>query len=620
MPPEPQPAPSLPWPNLVAMLFAQAERFGEAPLLWSKHHGAYRSLNWRQVAEQVCRLATGLRRLGLGAGDRVVLVAENRPEWFVADFAVMAIGGITVPAYVTNTEDDHLYLFTHSGARGVIVSGGKLLQPVMSAARAAQVAVVISMEAPPVDAGPPLTLPRLLAWTDVIAAGETPGGDPGEMAIGEADRQHLVEAAAKIGRDQLACLIYTSGTGGAPKGVMLHHGAILQNCAGALAVLRELGGGGSDEVFLSLLPLSHAYEHTVGQCLPVAIGAQIYYAESIDKVLANIQEARPTIVSAVPRFFELIYQRILHGGRKAPPRQQRLFRLALDLGRRRYHQNGRLSAIDRIRDLVADATVRRSVRARFGGRLRVMVSGGAPLNLEVAIALRALGLPVFQGYGQTEAAPLISVNHPHRLKLHTVGPPVQGVEARIAADGELLVRGQMVMQGYWQNPEATSEALRDGWLHTGDIGQIDEDGDITITDRKKDIIVTSGGDNISPARIEGLLSIRPEISQAVVYGDKRPHLVALVVPDPEWMKHWAAAHAQPVGSGLAENAAFHQAVGQAIEAVNGQLSVVERIRRFRIADEPFSVENGQLTSTMKVRRHVVRSVYGERLDSLYEPR
>jgi long-chain acyl-CoA synthetase len=357
----------------------------------------------------------------------------------------------------------------------------------------------------------------------------------------------------------------------------------------------------------------------VGQCLPVAIGAQIYYAEAIERVLANMQEVRPTIVSAVPRFFELIYQRILHTARKAGPQQQWLFNLALELGRRRYHGQGHLPPIDRILDLFAETVVRRRLRERFGGRLRAMVSGGAPLNVEVGIALRALGLPVFQGYGQTEAAPLISVNHPRRLKLHTVGPALRGVEARIAADGELLVRGEMVMQGYWRNPEASREALRDGWLHTGDIGEIDADGDITITDRKKDIIVTSGGDNLSPARIEGLLMLRPEIAQAMVYGDRRPHLVALVVADPEWAKTWAHARGKPAdATSLADDAEFHQAVSQAIEAVNSRLSVVERIRRFRIAAQAFSVENGQLTPTLKIRRHAIRRTYGGSLDALYD--
>ncbi|MFO1153536.1 MAG: long-chain fatty acid--CoA ligase [Rhodospirillales bacterium] len=603
MPSEPL---SLPWPNLVAMLFAQAERFADRPFLWRKRDGAYGPLSWHDVADQVCRLAAGLRHLGLGSGDRVVIVAENRPEWLIADFAVMAIGGISVPAYTTNTEADHFYLFDHSGARAVVVSGGKLLPPVMAAAsRVPSVAVVIAMEAPATGQQPPAG-PALVGWQDAVAAGKP-------------DRTRLGAEVAAFPRDQLACLIYTSGTGGAPKGVMLHHGAILHNCAGAAKVLRDLGGHGTDEVFLSLLPLSHAYEHTIGQCLPIAIGGQIYYAEAIDKVLANMQEARPTIVTVVPRFLEMMHLRILHGIRKAPARQQRLFNLALELGRRRYHQNGRLSLFDRVRDLFAETIVRQRLCTRFGGRLRVMVSGGAPLNLEIAIALRAIGLPVFQGYGQTEAAPLISVNHPHRLKLHTVGPAIRGIEARIAGDGELLVRGEMVMQGYWRNPEATGEVLRDGWLHTGDIGEIDADGDITITDRKKDIIVTSGGDNLSPARIEGLLTLRPEILQAMIYGDRRPHLVALLVADPEWAKRWAAAREVKAEPGrLAENADFHRALAQVIDEVNRELSVVERIRRFRIAPEPFSVENGQLTPTLKIRRHAIRQAYGSNIEALYD--
>ena len=273
-----------------------------------------------------------------------------------------------------------------------------------------------------------------------------------------------------------ACIIYTSGTGGAPKGVMLHHGAILSNLKGAWEVLAELGLG--DEVFLSFLPLSHAYEHTVGQFLPIALGAEIYYAESADRVAANLREARPTIVMAVPRFYEIMQQRIMHGVRKQGGMREKLFLAALSLGRRRYLHPQSFGVGARIVDFFLDKLVREKVRESFGGRLKAMVSGGAPLNTDVAVFFRAVGLPLFQGYGQTEAAPLISVNHPRRLKLHTVGPPIKGAEVRIADDGEILVRGELVMQGYWLNEEATRQAINDGWLHTGDIGEIDADGDL----------------------------------------------------------------------------------------------------------------------------------------------
>jgi long-chain acyl-CoA synthetase len=248
-----------------------------------------------------------------------------------------------------------------------------------------------------------------------------------------------------------------------------------------------------------------------------------------------------------------------------------------------------------------------------------MVSGGAPLNTDVAVFFRAVGLPLFQGYGQTEAAPLISVNHPRRLKLHTVGPPIKGAEVRIADDGEILVSGELVMQGYWQNEDATRQAINDGWLHTGDIGEIDADGDLHITDRKKDLIVNSGGDNLSPARIEGLLTLRPEIAQAMIYGDRRPHLVALLVPDVEWMKSWARAADKPAEVGaLADDPEFLKTLGGAVDEVNGSLSNIEKIRRFAVATEPFTIDNEQMTPTLKIRRHVITNAYSRMLDALYE--
>ncbi len=593
------------WPNLVAMFFDQAERYGTKPLLWAKHQGTYHPLSWLDVSDRVCRLALGLQQLGLRRGDRVLIVAENRPEWVVADLAIMAIGGVTVPAYTTNTEADHLYLLGNSGARAAIVSSPKLARPLLAAAtRAADLQLVVSIDPPASDH---LSVPRLVSWDDV-------------MALAPANHTTIREDARNITTDDLACLIYTSGTGGAPKGVMLHHGAILHNCAGAAYLIVSLGTDLAAHVFLSFLPLSHAYEHTVGLYLPMTMGAQVYYAESVERVLAAMQEVQPTIISAVPRFFEIVYQRINQTARKTTGIKAKLFAAAVELGRRRHEAPQSLTLAHRLADALLDRLVRMPVRKRFGGRLLVMVSGGAPLSFEIGLFLRSVGLPVVQGYGQTEAAPLISVNDPSRVKLRTVGPPIRGAEVRIADDGEILVRGDMVMKGYWGNEEATREVLRDGWLHTGDVGEIDADGDMRITDRKKDIIVNSGGDNLSPARIEGMLTLRPEIGQAMIYGDRRPHVVALIVADPAWAKVWAEANgASPEPADLANDARFIAAIAAVVKEVNAQLSVVERIRRFTITPDPFSIENAQLTPTLKLRRHAIRAVYGTILDQLYDP-
>ncbi len=592
--------PEYPWPNLAAMFFDQARRHAERPLFWTKRDGRWQALNWREAADRVNGLAAGLRALGLTDGDRVVLLSENRPEWGLADLAIMTAGGITAPAYVTNTADDHRHVLEDCGAAGAIVSTRRLAGTLLPAARrAAALRFVITMEelAEPPDGGP-----AVLTWDEAIARGRAAGDLP----------------AARVGEmspEATACLIYTSGTGGRPKGVMTPHRAILHNCMGARHALEELGL--DSEVFLSFLPLSHSYEHSTGLFFPMSIGAEIYYAEGIDRLAGNMLEVGPTIMTAVPRLYESMMQRIEAGVRKAGRTRRSLFRRTVDLGRKRY-LDGRLAVHERLQDAALERIVRAKARARFGGRLKAMVSGGGPLNPDVGLYFTALGIRLLQGYGQTESGPVVSVNRPRRNRIETVGPPILDTEVRLAADGEILVRGDLVMQGYWGNPEATAEALRDGWLHTGDVGEIESDGYIRITDRKKDIIVLSGGDNVAPQRIEGLLTLQPEIAQAMVHGDRRPYLVALLVPDADWMAGWTRARGSAADlAELASDPAFRAAVGDVVGRVNDRLSTIDRVRRFLIAEAPFSVENGQMTPTLKVRRHVVRQVYADRLDALY---
>jgi long-chain acyl-CoA synthetase len=433
------------------------------------------------------------------------------------------------------------------------------------------------------------------------------------LTAGPADVAACAEDAKRFGREDLACIIYTSGTGGAPRGVMQHHGAILHNVASATRVISEDFGWG-DEIFLSFLPLSHAYEHTGGQMMPVGLGAQIYYAEGLEKLAANIEEVRPTIMVVVPRLFEVLRTRIAKAIEKQGALPTWLLARAEAMG-------DKPKLWQRPMDLLLSATIRKKVRGRFGGRMKALVSGGAPLNPEVGRFFAALGLTMLQGYGQTEAAPVISCNRPKAgIKLDTVGPPLDGVEIRIAEDGEIQVRGELVMKGYWHNAEETARVLSaDGWLATGDIGHLDEKGRLVITDRKKDIIVNDKGDNVAPQRVEGMLTLQPEILQAMVQGDRRPYLVGLVVPDPEWQAEWAKA--QGVANDihlLAQNPVFQRALQAAVDRVNADLSTTEKVRRVLVAEEGFTIENAQLTPSMKIRRHVIRSVYGARLDGLYK--
>jgi long-chain acyl-CoA synthetase len=371
-------------------------------------------------------------------------------------------------------------------------------------------------------------------------------------------------------------------------------------------------------VFLSFLPLSHSYEHTAGLMFPISIGAEIYFAEGAETLAANLLEVRPTIMTAVPRLYETMHQRIRLGIQREQGLKRRLFERAVAIGRKR-QEGERLSFPDRLLDPVLDRLVRDKVRARFGGRLKAMISGGAPLNPEIGGFFLALGVRLLQGYGQTEAAPVIACNPPDRTRIDTVGPALDGVEIRIAEDGEILVRGDSVMKGYWNDPEATARTVAEGWLHTGDIGRLDPDGFLRITDRKRDFIKNSGGDMISPARVESALTLAPEIAQAMVTGDRRPYLVAVIVPDPDFAAAFARQH-EIAGDlpALAHDPGFHKALGDVVARINRDLQPSERVRRFVIAPEPFSLANAQLTPTLKIRRHAIRDAYHTAFDQLYE--
>ncbi|MFC7536154.1 AMP-dependent synthetase/ligase [Sphingomonas sp. GCM10030256] len=584
------------FPNLVAMFLNRADAKGAEPFLWRKSGGQWQSISWRDAAHQVAALSASLLRLGLKPGDRVMLVSENRPEWLIADLAIMAAGCVTVPTYTTNTTRDHTHILGNSGARAVIVSNQKLARNLIPAVLfSSDCHDVIGID--DIRTGQAMEGARFHAWDELTKD----GGDVADV------RRRI----AAVRREDLACLIYTSGTGGAPRGVRQHHGAVLHNVAACTDVIAN-DFGWHDEIFLSFLPASHAYEHTGGQHFPIGLGAQIYYAESLEKLAANIEEVRPTIMVVVPRLFEMLRARILKTIEKGGGLSRRLLNRALQIGAERY-QNGTIPLSDKPMDLLLGLTLRRKVGRKFGGRIKAMVSGGAPLNPEVGIFFDALGLTLLQGYGQTEAGPVISCNRPKNgIRMDTVGPPLLNTEVRIADDGEILVRGELVMHGYWRNDEETARVLKDAgdgtgvWLHTGDVGHFDEAGRIKITDRKKDLIVNDKGDNVSPQRVEGMLTLQPEIAQAMVAGDQRPHLVGLLVPEPELVQQMKG-----------DESAIRAELGKAVDRVNADLSVIEKVRRFTIADEPFTVENEQLTPSMKIRRHVIKARYGERLNALY---
>ncbi|MBT6285058.1 MAG: AMP-binding protein, partial [Rhodospirillaceae bacterium] len=452
--------------SLPAMFFANTAEIGDRGFLWERCDGAWKPVSGAQARSDAAALSNALKSLGVVKGDRIALISENRPEWLIADIGIMAAGAISVPAYVTNQVSDHLHILGDSGAKGAIVSGPALARNLLPAAREAGLDFIITMAPLDGDMGGP----AIHLWSDLLGAQD--GTAPATPDL------------SAISRTDTACLIYTSGTGGTPKGVMLSHGAILSNCKGAYHLL--LGFGLDDEVFLSFLPLSHSYEHTAGLMFPLSINAEIYYAESIDKLAANMEEVKPTIMTAVPRLYETMYGKIIRGVQQKGGLSEKLFMKAVATGRKKY-EGTRLSLGESLIDPVLTKLVRKKVAGRFGGRLKAMVSGGAPLNYEVGVFFKALDVELLQGYGQTESAPIISCNPPANNKMRTVGPPFVDIDLKIADDGEILVRGELVMQGYRNNPKATAEAISDGWLHTGDIGELDEHGHLKITDRKKDI-------------------------------------------------------------------------------------------------------------------------------------
>ncbi len=566
------------WPSLPAMMLVRAAEWADRPLFRHWQGGAWQSLTWGDFALQVAAVAAFLRARGIAPGDRVLLVSENRPEFPIADTAIMAVGAITVPTYTTNLAADHAHILRDSGARAAVVSTRKLAEKVLEgAAQASGLDLLVCCEDPPGAAG--------LAghsWAEAIA---TPG-----------DPAALTAEAEQISPEAIACLIYTSGTGGLPKGVMLPHRALLANRAGVAPLAERLGLSGKP--YLSFLPLSHSYEHTVGGFLLPSLGMEVVYSRGADRLSAELAEIQPAVITAVPRLFEVLRGRILAGLEKEPAWKRALFDRAVSLGLRKM-DGPPLGIFEKLQDLLLDKLVREKTRARFGGRLQAMVSGGARLDPDLSGFFMALGLPVLQGYGQTEAGPVVSVNLPWDNDRSTVGPPLQGVALRIAEDGEVLIQGALVMTGYWGNAEATAAALKPiegaagDWLHTGDVGVL-EDGRLRITDRKRDFIKTLGGDMVSPAKIESLLMAEPEIHQALVAGEGKPALVALIVP----------------AEGMAEK------IAEAVRRVNSKLPTIERIRHFA-PTEAFTIENGLLTPTMKVKRRVAIETRKEAIEALW---
>jgi len=498
--------------NLTELFFIQAEKQNPKSVFLEWLNPKNKKIfTWSETSSNIYKLANVLKNY-VKEGDRCLLVSENRPEWLIADLSIMLTKAITVPTYTTYTENDYKYLIEDCEPSAVIVSNAEMHNKLKNIIENKKfIKKVITFEK--LDAVDYQN--KYVTFEEII-----------KKDLSENEKIKNVD----IKRSSPACIIYTSGTGGNPKGVILSHGGILNNCEGACEILKPLIP--KRPIFLTWLPLSHSYEHTV-QFAQIAVAAKVFYAEKIEKLLDNISEAKPTIMTAVPRFYQNLYNKININIKKATGLKAKLIEITINLGKKEL-QNIKMSFFEKFLNFIVAILVRNKIKKQFGGNLKAFVSGGGALDKEIGEFLNAIGLPTLQGYGLTETSPVVSCNPIHNIKIETVGPPFVGNEVKIAQDGEILVKGENVMLGYWNKKEETDSVLKHGWLYTGDIGEIDSDGYLKITDRKKDIIVTAGGDNISPAKIENQLSNFPEIDQSIVYGDGKNYLVAIIVPNKEF--------------------------------------------------------------------------------------
>jgi len=594
--------------SIPALFREQAERFQSRPMVYAKVQGHWSPVTWSQARERVDLVAAGLVVLGVQPGDRVALVSENRPEWMLADLGTLSAGAADVPVYPTSTPAETAHVIQDSGAAVCFVSTQAQLDKLVGAhAAMPRCRTLVYFDAD--VRAPEGTGLRILSLADL----ENLGRDAGDRA--KVDRR-----VAALTRDDLLTLIYTSGTTGEPKGVMLTHGNMLSNCEASVRSLPI----STDEVLCSFLPLSHSFERMAGYYVALLYaGATVYYAESVQRLAANLLEVRPTVLCSVPRIYEKVYAAFMAERDKASPLKRAAIDAALHVGAEMSRVRQRGGIPGRLLSLKYKAgreLVFSKLHARLGGRLRFGVSGGAALSRDIAEFFDAAGVLVLEGYGLSETAPVLTCNRPEAYRFGTVGRAIENVELRIAADGEILARGPNVMRGYFGQPEATREVLLDdGWFATGDIGELDADGFLKITDRKKDLFKTASGKYIAPQRLESALALQPLIEQACIVGDTRPYCVAVLAPRLDALEAWA----QSEGIAYADLAALSRhpktraRLQAEVDAVNAERAPFEQVKAFVVAVEPFTQENGLLTPSLKVRRKVVVQRYMREIDALY---
>ena len=560
--------------NLLELFYNQYQTQDKTSVFLQPLKEVEKKYSWEDVYSNIIKLSEEISKY-IKKGDRCLLISENRPEWMISDLSIMLSGGITVPAYTTYTERDYEYIIDDCSPTVLIISDKTQYLKIKN---------II----------PKKKFIKKIIFFDVIEEFNQ------ELHINinqifENKNFSLINfSELKIQRKDVACIIYTSGTQGNPKGVVLSHGGILNNCEGALGLLKEFVS--KKPKFLTWLPLSHSYEHTV-QFVQIVVGAQVFYAESIEKLIKNMGNCSPEIMTAVPRFYQNLHQKINTNFSKAAGIKKFLINQTIKLGNKKLNREP-FSLIESLTNFICDLLVRKKIKEQFGGNLKAFISGGGALDKEVGCFLNAIGLPTLQGYGLTETSPVVSCNSINEIKVETVGKPFRGNLVKIANDGEILVKGENVMLGYWNNEEETNKVLNNGWLSTGDIGEFDGEF-LKITDRKKDIIITPGGDNISPTKIESDLNKSNFIEQSLVYGDNKPYLVCLIVLSLEYKN------------------IKNEEIQKEIEKINKNLSKIEKIKKYFIIKNQFTIENNMMTPTLKLKRYKIIKTYQNELEKLF---
>ena len=570
-----------------------------------KVNGVYTDITFQQFKEGTESFAMGLASLGVKRGDKVAIIGENRPEWVYSDMAIMGLGGVDVPLYPISTSETIEFILNNSEAVGVIVSNNFHLNKVLKIREnCKQLRFIIVMN----------EIDTSESGTYIFKQVQEMGKE-----FAKENKDHFKDNIALAHANDLCTFIYTSGTTGEPKGVMLTHKNIISN----VNAVHEIIEIGPTDIFLSFLPLCHVFERMAGYYTALSGGAQIAYAESIEKVSSNLVEIKPTVMTAVPRLFERMYSKIMKGVEASPEKKQKIFKWAVDTGSKYHKANKTETGVPlalSLKHKLADKLVFSKVKEKTGGRLRFFISGGAALARELGEFFEAVGILILEGYGLTESSPVIAVNRPYNYKFGTVGQTMPGVEVKIANDGEILAYGPNIMKGYYKNEAETNATIKDGWLHTGDIGVFDAEGFLMITDRKKSLFKTSGGKYIAPTPIENLFLGSKYIDQFIIIGDRRMYITALIVPDYEALKEFADSHRIHYDDPkeLTKMKQIYEMLEKDLGEFQRKLAGYEKVRKFTILDKPFTIEGGEMTPSMKLKRKVIEERYTNLIDDMYE--